>query len=236
MARKHHLVPASYLARWVVKDQVRVTEVDTGVTHCGRPSTLARETDFYSLASPDVDPATVPPLLFEKMLGDTEGAAVQAIDVLLTTQPDDADPELMAEFAWFLAFQMTRGRQYRAGVQHSTNETIKAQLDGLTDLGIRKQLSKKTGQPADQISDEEVAKHRSSLGSCAAAISVLCNRTLPSHPCPVSTPTPSVSTCSSGIGQSGRHRPSFSHVMSRWFGLVDQARSGTRLPGWQALP
>ena len=44
--RKHHLVPASYLRRWAVHDQIRVTETDSRHSYTPSPEKAARETDF----------------------------------------------------------------------------------------------------------------------------------------------------------------------------------------------
>ncbi|WP_322769425.1 DUF4238 domain-containing protein, partial [Frankia sp. Cr1] len=112
-ARKHHLVPRSYLDRWVEADKVRVTEPDTQHTYVAAPTAVARETDYYRLESEDIDAAEIPPLLFETLLSDVEGHGKTAIDELLARSPDEIDPELMAWFFWYLSFQFTRGRSFR---------------------------------------------------------------------------------------------------------------------------
>lgn len=154
--RKHHLVPNSYLSRWAEDDKIRVTRVDDQYSYLAPPRKAARETDYYLLESPDVDPEEVPPLLMEVMFGEVEGLAKAAIDQMLETGSAHLGPEQAAEFAWFLGFQATRGHAYRRTQAHLMNELFRLKYGKVTDEGLRQLLSKR-GQPGD---DADVAAAR----------------------------------------------------------------------------
>lgn len=115
--RKHHLVPSSYLGRWAESGKLRVTETASRYSYLSSPASAARETDFYRLQSPELDPASVPPLSFEVLLAESEGEAVSAIDQLVGGHRRQDDPKGMFMLAWFMALQMTRGRSFRARLQ-----------------------------------------------------------------------------------------------------------------------
>lgn len=138
-ARKHHLVPSSYLKRWSVQGTVRVHQLDEAKTHLSQPRKAARETDYYRIESDDVDPNLVPPLLFETMLGRVEGPAVGAIDELIA-MPERIDPQVRYDVSTFLAFQFTRGHRPRQRIQATANEVMKLQTEGLDDDGIRRMI------------------------------------------------------------------------------------------------
>jgi hypothetical protein len=148
--RKHHIVPASYLRRWEENGKIRVTEVETGRDFVTSPGRAARETDFYKVESEDLDPAEMPPLLFELVLGHIEGWGKEAIDHLLSPSCV-LDPEMAAKFAWFLAMQFTRGASFRRERQHLTNEFFKLQYSELSDEGIRRMLKRQGGDPTGEM-------------------------------------------------------------------------------------
>lgn len=126
--RKHHLVPASYLQRWAEDGQVCVTFVDEARSYLSSPETAARQTDFYRLQHPDLDPVEVPPLLFETMLSQIEGSAKTVIDELLEHfEPGQVDPEQLALFAWHLAMSITRGAVFRAEQQELLSDMYRLQ-------------------------------------------------------------------------------------------------------------
>ncbi|MDD7920979.1 DUF4238 domain-containing protein [Actinomycetospora callitridis] len=158
-ARKHHLVPASYLRGWSDRGQIRVTVVDEVRTWITSPEKAARETDFYSLKSDDLDPEKVPPLLFETMLSEVEGWGRSAIDELLIKQPSQVDPKLMAKFTWFLGFQLSRGNAFREENKLLESEIFRLKHEGMTDEGIRGRLEEQ-GYPNDPKS---VARARKGL-------------------------------------------------------------------------
>lgn len=157
--RKQHLVPGSYLDRWAVNGQIRVTEVDTGTTYCVSPKKAARKTDYYNLSAPGINPEELPPLLFEVVLSEVESWGKQAIDALLHARPRDIDPELMAQFAFYLALQMTRGDRFRSQLRDSSQQMAVLQFGDMTDAGITQTLRKR-GKP---VTDEEVASARWAL-------------------------------------------------------------------------
>lgn len=156
--RKHHLVPASYLRRWQQGGQIRVTELGIK-SYKTSPEKAARETDFYRLEHPEVDPEHLPPLLFETLLGKLEGSAKLAIDVLLEQQPGALDDEIMQEFAWHLSFQFVRGYTFREENRNQLASMYRLQYANVSDEQIRKRLEKK-GIP---VTPEEVLRNREFL-------------------------------------------------------------------------
>lgn len=157
--RKHHLVPASYLTRWALRNRVRVTETDSKYSYVAAPDTVARETDFYSLASDDLDDHHIPPLLIETILGELEGSAKPTIDVLLKHGPCGLDPEQALSFAMFLGFQITRGRAFRTTLMTMANAGMLLQFGGLTDADIAARIRAGGEEPTV----EAVADARRSL-------------------------------------------------------------------------
>ncbi|WP_280437135.1 DUF4238 domain-containing protein [Nocardia carnea] len=148
-ARKHHLVPASYLRRWAEDDskgrsKLRVTEIDRATSYCVGPDNAAREPDFYRVEHPDLDPAKVPPSLFETHLSKIERNAKHAISALIEHRATySLGPERFVLFAWHLAYTATRGRAFRARMnavatahyrliaESTTDATIAARIRGL---------------------------------------------------------------------------------------------------------
>ncbi len=138
--RKHHVIPASYLARWQRDGQVRVTETDAKRTYTTSPEKAARETDFYSLASEDLDSHEIPPLLMETILSQIEGSAKSIIDRLLEGGPGALSALDALGFAQFLAFQVTRGRAFRAQIMAMANAGMLKMWEGVSDQGIAARL------------------------------------------------------------------------------------------------
>ncbi|MEU0646147.1 DUF4238 domain-containing protein [Streptomyces umbrinus] len=138
--RKHHLVPASYLRRWEEGGKIRVTHVDRKKSHLASAGTAARETDYYRIESPEVDPEVVPPLLFEKMLGEVEGMSVEIIDLLISQGPEALSPDQRAKFSLFLAFQITRGHSFRVANRLMVGDFFKLKYENVTAEGVRRFL------------------------------------------------------------------------------------------------
>jgi len=157
--RKHHLIPASYLRRWAVDDLIRVTETDSHKTYLTSPEKAARETDFYRITADDLDPEEMPPLLFETMLSQVEGDAKRCIDLLLAGGPRALDMKDSIAFATFLAFQVTRGRAFRARLLDGMNRVLFLTFQNLTDAGIAQKVRERHG--GEEPSAEEVANVRS---------------------------------------------------------------------------
>jgi hypothetical protein len=158
--RKHHLVPASYLRRWAIDDRIRVTETDSHHTYTTSPEKAARETDFYSLASEELDNHNIPPLLFETLLSKIEGAAMTCIDLLLEGGPRALSEMDALAFASFLAFQITRGRAFRARIMQMANAGLLLMWEHITDAGIAQKLRE---QRNEEPSEEDVVAIRSFL-------------------------------------------------------------------------
>ncbi|MDA8075029.1 MAG: DUF4238 domain-containing protein [Actinomycetota bacterium] len=138
--RKHHLVPASYLARWATNDRIRMTFTADKKSVLTAPAKAARETDFYSLAGDGIDPDDVPPLLLETVLSHVEGEGKSLIDVLLREGPRGLGAEDAVHMATYLGFQMTRGRSFRLQAASLTNQALLLTVDGLTDEGIERRF------------------------------------------------------------------------------------------------
>lgn len=139
--RKHHLLPASYLERWVVDERIRVTETDSRNTYVTRPDRAARVTDFYSLASDQLDNKKIPPLLIETILSQIEGDAKQIIDKLIEGGPRALTLIEALAFEQFLAFQIVRGRMFREQLAEAADRTEFALWSGISDEGIAAHLS-----------------------------------------------------------------------------------------------
>lgn len=144
--RKHHVVPASYVRRWAEQDRVRVIEVEEGTSYETSPSKAARITDFYRLEADGLDPDEIPPLLMETALSEIEGWGKEVIDKLIN-QPRTLDPQQVANFAWFLAFQFTRGMAQREELRFIANHFFKVRYTNLSDEGIRHELRRRGATP-----------------------------------------------------------------------------------------
>lgn len=112
--RKHHLIPDSYLKRWAIDGQIRVTEATTRYSYKTSPANAGRETDFYRIEDPNLDPEVLPPLLFEHLLSKIEDRAIPGIDHLLAFGLEGLKPDDGVWLAIYMAFQFTRGRAFRA--------------------------------------------------------------------------------------------------------------------------
>ncbi|QOT19444.1 DUF4238 domain-containing protein [Paenarthrobacter sp. YJN-5] len=142
-ARKHHVVPNSYLRRWSKPSgRVQVCDVATGKSYATSPATAARVTDFYLLESPDLDPDEIPPAFVENLLALIEGRAVPALDSLLDLGPDGISGQERADIATFLGFQSARGQQTRNMIQQVAADMSKYlhPAGTATESGIRSLL------------------------------------------------------------------------------------------------
>ena len=138
--RKHHIVPKSYLERWSVDGVVRVHLLDEGRSFLTKPAKAARETDYYSAASDDLDPEDVPPMIFETILSRVEGAAVAAIDGILEL-PSRVDLQARVVLATFMAFQRARGHRQRLIIRATAHFTTKLMTQGWSEEQIRARLA-----------------------------------------------------------------------------------------------
>lgn len=158
--RKHHLVPASYLRRWAEDGKVRVTVVDENRSYLSAPETAARETDYYRVDHPDVDPRMLPPLLVETVLSKLEDNAKNVIDDLVRhCDPGQLQLQQLHEFAWHLAFSITRGKAFRDESKEIFADLYRMQYEKFTDNDIRARLREHEIDPTA----DEVARHRQFL-------------------------------------------------------------------------
>lgn len=155
--RKHHVVPASYLRRWTEDRKLRVTEIDTGKTWITTAEKAARRTDYYNLASNDLDPDELPPLLAETILSDVESLGKAAIDSLISEGMRELSQENRSNLAVFLGFQHVRGDSMRNMIRKIANDSFKVEYGQLKEPGIRRTL-KDRGLPATPENIESVAK------------------------------------------------------------------------------
>lgn len=155
--KQHHLVPASYLRRWAENKSIQVTDLDDDCrTFLSSPKNIAKEKDYYRVEAEEVDPEIVPPLLYETMLSGIENWGKQAIDELLVHQPWEIDnPELMAYFVAYLAFQYTRGQGHRQMQRDMTANLFRITHGDMTDQQIVARL-KKSGRPTTEEAVEEI--------------------------------------------------------------------------------
>lgn len=163
--RKHHLVPASYLERWAEDGKIRVTVVDEQNSYLSTPRNAARETDYYRLEHPDLDPDDVPPLLIETGLSRLEATAKTIIDELLAHRdPTRLHPQAIAHLTWHLAFSVTRGKTFRDRAQERIGELYRLKYEKMTDAGIVAMLRKRGLDPTP----ENIATHRDMIDKIVA--------------------------------------------------------------------
>jgi len=142
--RRHHLVPVFYLKQWADDGKIRVTDIDKGKSWITTPKRAASEIDYYRIESPDLDPAEIPPLLFEVTLSKIERWGADFI-AAVTDDPIAAlrDDEMRVLFSNYMAFQYVRGRDYRTFTHASMTDLFKLTYGEITDEGIRHELSER---------------------------------------------------------------------------------------------
>ena len=155
--RKHHVVPASYLRRWTEGRQLRVTEIDQARSWITTAEKAARRTDYYNLASDDLDPDQVPPLLAETLLSEVEALGKEAIDALLDKGLDALTQQERSNLAIFLGFQYVRGDGTRQMIRKIVNDDFIIQYGQLDTDGIRRELVKR-GLEASEANVAESAR------------------------------------------------------------------------------
>jgi hypothetical protein len=127
-----------------------VTEVEHGTSYETSPEKAARITDFYRLEAEGFDPDQIPPLLMETALSEIEGWGRAVIDELIA-QPESLDPPQVANFAWFLGFQFTRGMAQREEMRFIANHFFKIRYTNLSDEGIRRELRRRGARPTAKL-------------------------------------------------------------------------------------
>ncbi len=147
--RKHHLIPAVYLRRWESDGLLRVTDVDQRHSYLTSAANAARETDFYSLESQDLDPDEVPPLLAETAFSRLEANAAEALVVLLDDH-DRLSSQQRFDLTALMLMQYTRGRLHREGQQFLTNEFHRVTYGSLTRQAARETFVKYEGRAQNE--------------------------------------------------------------------------------------
>ncbi len=154
--RKHHLVPRFYLEAWARDGHLRATRLDAGESFTTSPEKAARETDYYRIASQDIDENEIPPNLIEHLLGKVEGEAAKVITRLRVEPAPNLSQNERFALAVFIGVQFTRGRRERELRAAMANETFKLRYGGLTDAGIAEALSR----GGREASDTAIAESR----------------------------------------------------------------------------
>lgn len=152
--RKHHVVPASYLRRWAEDNQIRVTNVDEKRSWLTAAEKAARITDFYSMASEDLDPNKFPPLFAETQLSEIEAIGKKAIDEVLHQSPLDGEYGSKDDLAVFLGFQHVRGTWSRERSKAITQESFLMQYGDISDKVLRSLLKDGGAAPTQKQFDE----------------------------------------------------------------------------------
>lgn len=109
-AKRHHYVPAAYLARFGENEYVRVRR--RGVPNMYKPhvKNVAVESGFYEVTGPDGEPSDE----VERELSGLEGDAISALtEIDRTEQPPAPGSKDQCTLATFLAVQYTRTPKHR---------------------------------------------------------------------------------------------------------------------------
>ena len=112
----------------------------TSHSYVTSPVRAAKETDFYRVDSSDIDPNVIPPLLFEKALGEIEGHAQSAFETLIQSGPDDLDPRQALDMGIYLGVQYARGQSVRRQIQHASHSALVAWFEAMPDNQIAEML------------------------------------------------------------------------------------------------
>jgi hypothetical protein len=148
---------------------LRVTEVDEGRSWTTTAEKAARRTDYYNLASDDLDPDQVPPLLAETLLSEIEALGKDAIDAVLDKGVEALLDQERSDLAVFLGFQSVRGDSTRKMIKTVANDDFIIQYGQLSRDGIRQELIKR-GLEASEASAEQSAKFISDLNEGTVAV------------------------------------------------------------------
>jgi len=148
-SRQLHLVPKAYLRRWASRDVVGVTDIDHARSWTTSYRRAARERDYYSLASPDLDPGLTPPLLMEVLLSFVESEGLEALTRIVAVGIDEASDEDRRSLAALMAFQYLRGERARETLKAITQHYYQLTRGDLTENDLRELLSSAGSEPSD---------------------------------------------------------------------------------------
>ncbi|WP_158254116.1 DUF4238 domain-containing protein [Cryobacterium sp. Y50] len=157
--RKHHLVPRFYLERWSEGGMIRSTDIDAKYTFTSPPEKAAKRTDFYRVEEGTFKWGTA--IDFEVFLSVLEGKVAGITRRLLddSLQPSELDVESEGELLWYAALQMTRGVNFRRGLQWNQLQTHVIKYEWGGDASLSRRLER-SGLEATA---ERVATMRSQL-------------------------------------------------------------------------
>lgn len=139
-ARKHHVVPASYLSRWAAAGMLQVTDLMTGDSRPMSPDKAARITDFYRVEAQELDAHDYPPLLIENLLGHIEGRARPSFDALLAEGVQRLSDKARLDIAMFMGYQYLRGQRARQFAQQAAESMFRMQYADLAPEAVREML------------------------------------------------------------------------------------------------
>lgn len=122
-ARKHHIVPKSYLQRWACDGRVAVHET-SGRAYVTSIEKAALERDFYRAPRRSEDGVEVWPLTFELLLSKVESRAISAIDYVLANRLRVTTIKRIRPLTEFMAAAHVRGRQLRQDVEHGSTDML----------------------------------------------------------------------------------------------------------------
>jgi hypothetical protein len=109
-AKRHHYVPAAYLARFGEGEYVQVRRRGEAKMYSPHVKNVAVESGFYEIVDANGEPSDV----VEKNLSGLEGDAISALTELdRTEQPPPAGPDKRSVLASYLAVQLTRTPLHR---------------------------------------------------------------------------------------------------------------------------
>lgn len=140
--RKHHTVPRFYLERWSESGKIRMTDLDRpSNTMTPNPVNAAKRTDFYRVEEEILKRGSA--FSWEVFLSVLEGKVAEITQQLLDEpdlQPEDLPIEVLGEIVWFVALQITRGVNFRRGLQwHRLQEFVIA-YEKAGDAALRRRL------------------------------------------------------------------------------------------------
>ncbi|MGO4230962.1 DUF4238 domain-containing protein [Arthrobacter sp. YAF34] len=153
-ARKHHVVPNSYIGRWSGPGgMIQITDMLLGQTRPVSPLNAARITDYYRVESPELDAHEFPPALVETLLGTIEGKAVPALDALIQKGADGLTDMERLHIAQFMGFQYVRGQRSRNLVKTAAESYVRLLHEDLSPDGVRDLLARNGQEPSQEDLD-----------------------------------------------------------------------------------
>ncbi len=126
-SRRHHLVPAFYLAAFTDMERrdgyLTVTDLERGIVYRGRPDSVAYRNNYNTLISDGTDPDSL-----ERVFADIERAAAPAIYRVLKSATPPVGEDLRAILA-LLAIQVVRAPRHRDSIARLVGEISQRVLE-----------------------------------------------------------------------------------------------------------